>query len=128
MKDPRVYLAHILECIRRIETFTEGGEDAFLSERIIQDAVMRNLEVMGEAAKRVPDNYREAHPKIPWRGMATLRDVLIHDYEGVNLNQVWEVIEHELPRLKQALESFLPPLEQLEQELAGDLDAEDSTD
>lgn len=65
MKDPRVYLVHILECIGRIQEFTAKGKATFLSERIIQDAVARNFEVMGEAAERVPTEYREAHPQIP---------------------------------------------------------------
>jgi uncharacterized protein with HEPN domain len=67
-KDPRVYLAHILECIDRIERYTRGGREAFFREALIQDAVIRNMEIIGEAAKRVDDDYRMAHPQIPWRG------------------------------------------------------------
>jgi len=81
-KDPRVYLAQILERIERIHHFTEGGEEAFIRDPLIQDAVIRNLEVIGEAAKRVPDEFRRAHPSIPWKGLTGLRDVLIHQYEG----------------------------------------------
>ena len=65
MKDPRVYLAHILECIRRIESYVAKGKETFLAEPIIQDAVFRNFEVIGEAAKRIPDAYRHANPGIP---------------------------------------------------------------
>jgi uncharacterized protein with HEPN domain len=79
-----------------------------------------NLEVMGEAAKRVGEEYRSAHPEIPWRSMTALRDVLIHEYEGVDIRQVWNVIENHLPALKAALIALLPPLDQLESELAGD--------
>jgi uncharacterized protein with HEPN domain len=99
MKDPRVYLAHILECIERIERFTLEGQAAFLADRMTQDAVLRNLEVIGEAA---------------------MRDVLIHDYEGVDLARVWRVIEHEFAPLKAAITALLPPLDQLEKELAGE--------
>ena len=120
MKDPRVYLAHILECIGYIEAFTEPGRDTFFAERVIQDAVIRNLEVIGEAAKRVGAAYRTAHPGIPWRSMAGLRDVLIHDYEGVDINQVWQVVERDLPGLKASIAAVLPSLEQLEAELAGE--------
>src|SRR5215831_9451073 len=77
-KDPRVYLAHILECAEKIERFTRGGREEFLREELIQDAVIRNVEIIGEAAKRVDEEYRATHSHIPWRGMAALRDVLIH--------------------------------------------------
>ena len=80
--DPRVYLAHILECARRIEHYIASGEDAFQRDTMIQDAVIRNFEVIGEAAKRLPDDYCANHAEIPWRLMAGFRDVLIHGYEG----------------------------------------------
>ncbi len=85
-----------------------------------QDAVLRNLEVIGEAAKRMDDRFRAAHPEVPWRALAGLRDVLIHQYEGVDLEKVWAIVEEDLPALKSALAGFLPPLDQLERELAGD--------
>lgn len=120
MKDPRVYLAHILECIGRIESYVAKGKAAFFAEPMIQDAVIRNFEIIGEAAKRVPDAYREANPSIPWRSLASFRDVLIHQYEGVSLPRVWDVIENDLPGLKAALTALLPPLDQLEKEIAGE--------
>jgi uncharacterized protein with HEPN domain len=120
-KDMRVYLAHILECIEKIERFTRGGKEEFLQEALIQDAVIRNLEVIGEASKRVENSYRTSHPQIPWRKMTALRDVLlIHDYEGVDFNKVWLVIANDLPPLKLAIAAVLPPLDQLERELAGE--------
>lgn len=121
-KDPRVYLAHILECIQKIERFTADGKNRFLGDVMVQDAVLRNFEVIGEAAKRLDDAYRAAHPEIPWRALAGLRDVLIHQYEGVDLEGVWAIVENELPGLKQAITALLPPLDQLERELAGDDD------
>ena len=117
-KDPRVYLAHILECAEKIERYIRGGREEFLREELIQDAVIRNLEIIGEAAKRVDEDYRVAHSQIPWRGMAALRDVLIHQYEGIELERVWAVVEGDLPLIKQAIAAVLPPLEQLERELA----------
>lgn len=119
-KDPRVYLAHILECIQKIERFTADGKGRFLADELIQDAVLRNFEVIGEAAKRLDDAYRAAHPEIPWRALAGLRDVLIHQYEGVDLERVWAIVERDLPGLKGAIAALLPPLEQLERELAGE--------
>lgn len=124
MKDARVYLAHIVERIGRIEAFTKAGREAFLEDRMLQDAVIRNLEVIGEAAKRVPAEYRREHPEIPWRSMAAMRDVLIHDYEGVDLNRTWQVVERELSPLKAALLAVLPPLNELEREIAGEPDGQ----
>lgn len=122
-KDPRVYLAHIMECILKIERFTQVGRAVFFRDELVQDAVLRNFEVIGEAAKRLDDTYRADHPQIPWRAIAGLRDVLIHKYEGVNLEQVWNIVEKDLPGLKKSIEVLLPPLEQLERELAGEEDA-----
>lgn len=120
MKDSRVYLAHILECIGRIESYVAKGKDSFFAEPLIQDAVIRNFEVIGEAAKRIPDAYRQANPSIPWRSLAAFRDVLIHQYEGVNPARVWQVVETELPPLKVAIAALLPPLDQLEREISGE--------
>lgn len=117
-KDPRVYLAHILECAQKIQRYTKGGQKSFLEETMTQDAVIRNFEIMGEAAKRVPEAYRRRHPEIPWRLMAGFRDVLIHAYEGIDLNRLWRIVSHDLPVVKEAIEKLLPPLEELEKELA----------
>jgi uncharacterized protein with HEPN domain len=121
-KDSRVYLAHILERIDRIVRYTQRGRDGSLADSLIQDAVVRNLEVIGEAAKRIPDDYRQLHPTIPWRSLAALRDVLIHQYEGVSLPEVWQVVEEHLPRLRTSIAALLPPLDQLEEEVAGEED------
>ncbi len=122
MKDPRVYLAQILERIERILKYTSEGKESFFKDALIQDAVIRNLEVIGEASRRIGEEYRSAHPEIPWRGMIALRNVLIHNYEGVDVNQVWQVVEQELPGLKKALEAFLPPLDMLEEEINKETD------
>ena len=120
MKDPRVYLAQIFECIERIEEFTAAGQAEFLSNRMMQDAVIRNFQVIGEAAKRLTPEFRDQHATIPWKQMAAFRDVLTHDYVNVDLMQVWGVIERELPPVKNAIADLLPPLDQLEAELAGE--------
>lgn len=119
-KDPRVYLAQILECIERIVKYVAGGKEAFFTEELIQDAVIRNFEIIGEAARRVPEAYRQSHPAIPWRALAAFRNVLIHQYESVDLHEVWRVIEDDMPSLREAVARVLPPLEQLEKELAGE--------
>ena len=117
-KDPRVYLAHILECAQKIERYTKGGEKEFDNDTMLQDAVIRNFEIIGEAAKRVPEVYRRRHGEVPWRLMAGFRDVLIHAYEGIDLKRVWHIVRHDLPKVKEAIEKILPPLEDLEKELA----------
>ena len=87
-KDPRVYLAQILERINRIREYTVEGKKAFFADPRTQDAVIRNFEVIGEAAKRIPDEYRKKNPTIPWRELSGLLDVLIHQYEGVSIADV----------------------------------------
>ena len=119
-KDPRVYLAQILERIDRIMQFAAGGKDAFLTEKILQDAILYNLEIIGEAANRVSESYRAEHPEIQWRGMAALRNILAHDYDKVDVHRIWLVIEDDLPPLKSAIEHILPPLDKLERELSKD--------
>jgi uncharacterized protein with HEPN domain len=107
VKEDRVYLAHIRDAIDRIETFTSGGHERFLSEAIIQDAVIRNLEVIGEAVKGLSDELRAANPDIPWKQIAGMRDVLIHHYFGVKLESVWQVVVEHLPPLKSHVERHL---------------------
>lgn len=119
-KDPRVYLVHIVECTERIERYLAGGKEEFLAETMVQDAVIRNFEVIGEAAKRIPEDYRQAHPSIPWRLMAGFRDVLIHAYEGVDLQQVWRIATEDLPAVKQAIVALLPPLDELKRKLSAE--------
>jgi uncharacterized protein with HEPN domain len=119
-KDPRVYLANILECIQKIERFTADGRERFFQDAMVQDAVLRNFEVIGEAAKPLDDAYRAAHRGVPWRALAGLRDVLVHQDEGVDLEKMWAIVEDGLPALQRAIAATLPPLEELERELAGE--------
>lgn len=80
MKRDEVYLHHILEALQRIETYTSGGRGHFESEQIIQDATVRNLEIIGEATKRLTRELRDQNPEVPWSNMAGMRDILIHNY------------------------------------------------
>lgn len=110
MKDPRIFLVDILERARRVERFTAAGRAAFEESDMVQDAVLRNLEVIGEAAKRVPEEYRTRWPQVPWRRMAGLRDVLIHAYQDVESERVWEVCERDIPALRARIETILREL------------------
>ena len=111
MKDPRIYLISILDCIVRLQEYTRDGRDIFLSSTLIQDGVIRNLEVIGEATKQLSDEIKEAYPDVAWKGMAGLRDVLIHDYLRVSLSRVWVVIEVNIPSLKVQIEKILEHLD-----------------
>ncbi len=107
-KDTRILLQDMLERIDLIGEFTLGMSSAdFDKDRKTQDAVIRNLEVIGEIAKRVDDDFRSEHPEVPWKKIAGMRDKLIHDYLGVDLDAVWLVVELSLPELKEDLESLL---------------------
>lgn len=107
MRDENLYLINILEYVRHIKTFTSAGRSSFLTDRKTQEAVIRCFEVIGEATKRLSETTRDSYPEIPWRRMAGMRDVLIHQYEGVDLEEVWEVIEHMLPSLERDIVRIL---------------------
>lgn len=107
MKDDRVFLAHVQDAISKIERYTEGGREAFFADTKTQDAVMRNLEIIGEAVKNLSADLRAQHPEIPWTRIAGMRDVLIHDYFGVRLETVSNAVEHRLPELKRSVEALM---------------------
>ena len=107
MKDDKLYLIHMAECIERIESYIQGGREAFMQSSMAQDAVIRNFEVMGEAAKRIPQGLRDRYPDLPWQRIAGLRDVLIHDYMRVDLDEVWNIVERDLPDFKSKIQAIL---------------------
>jgi uncharacterized protein with HEPN domain len=104
-----LYLEDIAECIERIDNYTKEGREVFLNTPLVQDAVIRNFEVIGEATKNLSAELKAANPDIRWRQIAGLRDVLIHEYAKVNLPRVWNVIEQDLPGLRKRIKSLLEP-------------------
>ena len=107
MKDDRLYLLHISECIATIEEYTEGGEGAFFKDRKTQDAVLRNLQIMAESSQRLSSQLRDSHPEMDWRKIAGFRNVLVHDYLGINIRLVWGIVTRDLPVLKQRISAML---------------------
>lgn len=102
------YLKHIFDCINDIETFVEGyNENTFINDKKTFNASIRMFEVIGEATKRISADFKTQHNHIDWKRIAGLRDVLIHDYEGVDLDAVWQIIKINLPQLKKEIENLL---------------------
>lgn len=113
MKDERVYLLHALDSIDAIQRYTVDGRDAFFADPKTQDAVIRNIEVIGQAVKGISDQTRSLEPNVPWRQIAGMRDKLIHEYFGVDLALVWDVVERELPVLRPQLATLTERLAQM---------------
>lgn len=111
MKDDRVYLWHIRDSIDRILDYTRDGRDAFLADTKTQDAVIRNLEIIGEAVKNISTELKNVYPDIPWQRIAGMRDRMIHEYFGVNLQIVWERVGQDVPDLKRKVQAILESLE-----------------
>ena len=107
MKDDTVYLRHVQECIRRIEENIAAGRDRFLVSHTLQDAVLRNLQTVAESTQRLSDKLKAAHPEIEWRRIAAFRNVLVHDYLGIDIERVWEITQRDVPQLKQAILAML---------------------
>lgn len=105
-RDP-LYLRHILDAIERIERYTEVGHERFLHETHWQDAIIRQIEIVGEAAKHISPELRQRHPSIDWRAPAAMRNILIHNYSNVDLAIVWNVAHVAMPQLKEHIEQLL---------------------
>ncbi len=107
-KDPVIFLQHILESIEAIETYLQRvSQEAFHGLPEKQDSVVRRLEIIGEATKNLPEDFRKKYPDIPWKRMAGMRDVIIHQYFGINFKRVWETATQLLPLLKNQIKEVL---------------------
>ncbi len=107
-KDPKILLFDILESIERIEEYTKNiSKDKFFDNLQIQDAVVRRIGIIGEAVKNLPAPFRNKHPDIPWKKIAGTRDVIVHDYSGIDIDLVWEIVKKEAPALKKQISKLL---------------------
>ena len=100
-KDDSVYIDHILGCIKKIYVYTSGIDfDAFNKNELLQDAVIRNIEIIGEASKKISTKLKQVNNEIPWKEIAGMRDKLIHDYMGVDTGVVWKTVNEDIPYLE----------------------------
>ncbi len=111
MRDDADRLRDVLEAIDRIQKYTPTGRDAFESDELIQVWVVHHIQIIGEALRRISDSLRNGHPEIPWTQIIAMRNILTHDYLGINMSEVWSTVEQDLPDLKGKIESSLHDLE-----------------
>lgn len=111
MKDDRIYIDHILECVEWITQYTGEGRDAFFSDRKTQSATLRELQTLAESTRRLSNELREAHPEVPWESISGFRNVLVHDYLGIRLERIWEIIQRDLPVFRATLEAIRTKIE-----------------
>ena len=108
LSTPNEYLRHILDEIAFLESSSEGlTYAAFVSDEALIRAFARSLEIIGEASKKIPDDYRKKHPDVEWKAMAGMRDKLIHDYFGIDYELVWDVVQKKLPQLKEKINAII---------------------
>lgn len=107
-KDPQIFLEHIHESIVAIETYAQGmTREDFSKNTAMQDAILRRIEIIGEAVKNLPEDFRNSHAEVPWRKVAGMRDVVVHEYFSIELDLVWGLLQKEVPELKRQIEALV---------------------
>lgn len=114
MRDPKERLRDILDAIARIERYASRGREAFERDELIQVWIFHHIQIIGEAAANLGGEFHEAHPEVPWPQIVAMRNVLVHEYFGVDLREVWKTVERDLPALKLAVGRLLQRLEEQE--------------
>lgn len=109
-RDDRAFIEDMLARLELVADFTKDGRDTFLDSKLIQEAVIRGLEIIGEASRNISESLRDAYPEVPWRQIAAFRNFVIHVYWDIKLERIWEIIENDLPALKPQLEAILANL------------------
>lgn len=112
MKDIGVYFEQVLTCLEHLSDYTASGLDDFLTSSMIQDAVFRNIQVIGQAVKRIPEETRLQYSDIPWRNLTGLRDVIVHDYDELILDEIWVTVRNDLIPLKPRFAEILRELDE----------------
>jgi len=113
MKYDRLYLVYINECIERIQAYTTAGQRNFFDDTKTQDAVLRNLHTLSESAQRLSEDIIQRHPEVNWRAIIAFRNVVVHDYLGLDLHQIWDIVTQDLPPLKTSVSQILKQLDDL---------------
>jgi uncharacterized protein with HEPN domain len=111
VKSPRAYAEHVLECIGRIREDSAAGQGAVFASRTLQDAIVRNLQLLCESTQRIGEAHKERHPEVNWRSIAGMRNVLVHDYFEVDFETVWQAVERDLPALEKTMRAILVELD-----------------
>ncbi len=107
MKDDRLYLVHIKECIERVKRYTEEGREAFYADTKTQDAVLRNLQILAESSQRLSDSLKDKHSEVDWRGISAFRNVAVHGYLSIDVVQTWNIVKQDLPPLEERIDAIL---------------------
>lgn len=106
-RDHRMYLQDILSAIAKIGQYTHGGKDAFFAQDLVQDGVIRQFSIIGEAAGKLPARTKAVRPDIPWQKIVAMRNIIVHDYSETDLPTIWDAVERDLPQLRTAIEAML---------------------
>jgi uncharacterized protein with HEPN domain len=111
VKSQRAYVLHVIECIGRISEDSAAGRDAVFASRTLQDAIVRNLQILCESTQRIDESHKQRHPEINWMSIAGMRNALVHDYFEVDFETVWAVVVRDLPPLEKTMRAILTALE-----------------